>query len=111
MGSKENKAVVVMLLVFSALLGGVGQFLFKYAFLDHQLSLTLAAGLLVYAVSTAVYFYVLSRVHLSWAYGLNGISYIVAVVFAATILAENVSALRWAGVLLIALGVVLVSVS
>ncbi len=108
---RDTKLISVLLLVVSTALGGVGQFLFKYAFLDHYLSLTLAAGLGVYAISTAVYFYVLSRVHLSWAYGLNGISYMLAVVFAATILQENVPLLRWAGVLIIAIGVVLVSLS
>lgn len=109
---RDSKNISIALLVTSTLLGGIGQFLFKYAFLPHSmLALTLAAGLGVYAISTAIYFYVLSRTHLSWAYGLTGISYIVAVVFAATILMENVTLLRWFGVIVIALGVVLVSLS
>lgn len=108
---KDSKHISLALLVVSTLLGGVGQFLFKYAFIDGALSMTIAIGLGAYAISTGIYFYVLSRVNLSWAYGLSGISYIVAVVFAATILAEHVSFLRWAGVLVIAFGVVLVSLS
>jgi uncharacterized membrane protein len=107
----DSKKISVALLVVSTVLGGVGQFLFKYAFLDRMLALTLAAGLGAYAISTAIYFYVLSRVHLSWAYAITGISYIVAVVFAATLLMENVTPLRWAGVLVIAFGVVLVGIS
>jgi uncharacterized membrane protein len=108
---KDSKKIFLILLVVSTVLGGIGQFLFKYAFIDHNLDITIALGLGVYAISTAIYFYVLSRVHLSWAYGLSGISYILAVIFAATLLAEHVSPLRWAGVLVIAIGVVCVSLS
>jgi uncharacterized membrane protein len=108
---KDSKKISIGLLVISTILGGLGQFLFKYAFLDKMLALTLAAGLGAYAISTAIYFYVLSRVHLSWAYAITGISYIVAVIFAATLLMENVSPLRWAGVLIIAFGVLLVGLS
>jgi uncharacterized membrane protein len=108
---KESKIMNIMLLVVSTALGGIGQFLFKYSFVDHSLGLTLLAGLGAYAISTGIYFYVLSRVNLSWAYGLGGISYILAVVLASTILAEHVSMFRWTGVLVIALGVVLVGFS
>ncbi len=108
---RDTKPIILALLVVSTVLGGVGQFLFKYAFLDRELALTLAIGLGAYALSTAIYFYVLSRTSLSWAYALSGISYIVAVIFAATILAEHVSIFRWLGVMVIAVGVVLVSIS
>lgn len=108
---KDTKLVSVLLLVVATVLGGIGQFLFKYAFTDGSLLPTLIVGLGAYAISTAVYFYVLSRVHLSWAYGLNGISYVLAVILAATVLMENVSIMRWAGVAVIVLGVVVVSLS
>ena len=108
---KEDKIAYVLLLVVSTVLGGIGQLLFKYAFLDGKIALTLGAGLGIYAISTAVYFYILSRVHLSWAYGMSSISYIVAVFLASFFLGENVSILRWGGVLVIAIGVVLVSLS
>ena len=98
---------MLSLLVVSTVLGGVGQFLFKYAFMDHHLATTVLVGLTIYAISTAIYFYVLSRMHLSWAYALSGISYIVAVIFAATLLMENVSILRWTGVIVIAIGLIL----
>ncbi len=109
--AEHTKTTIILLLVVCTVLGGIGQFLFKLGFTNGQLLLTVGAGLGVYLVSTAIYFYVLSRVHLSWAYGMNGISYILAVVLAATVLAENVPLLRWAGVLVIAVGVALVSVS
>ena len=109
---KESKMIIIALLFVSTILGGIGQFLFKDAFLNHHsLVLYLAAGLGGYAISTAIYFYVLSRVHLSWAYAITGISYVVAVFFAAALLAENVTMLRWAGVLIIAFGVLLVGIS
>lgn len=108
---KDSKHISMILLVVSTVLGGIGQFLFKYAFLDKELALTLAAGLGAYAISTAIYFYVLSRVHLSWAYAITGVSYVVAVILAATLLMENVTPLRWAGVMIIAFGVVLVGIS
>ncbi len=107
----DRKLIIIALLIVSTLLGGIGQFLFKDAFLDHMLALTLAAGLGAYAISTAIYFYVLSRVHLSWAYSITGISYVVAVFLAAALLSENVTMLRWAGVLVIAIGVVFVGIS
>jgi uncharacterized membrane protein len=98
-------------MLISAVMGGVGQLLFKEAFLDGALGLTLLGGLAIYAVSTAIYFYVLSRTHLSWANSLSGISYILAVILAATVLGEQVSLLRWAGVIVITLGVILVGLS
>lgn len=98
-------------LVISTALGATGQFLFKYAFLDGSLLITLLLGLCAYAISTGIYFYVLSRVHLSWAYALGGMSYILTVLLAATALNESVPPLRWLGVLMIAFGVVLVGIS
>jgi uncharacterized membrane protein len=108
---KDTKTTSIILLVVATVLGGIGQFLFKYAFTDKSLILTLAAGLGAYAISTAIYFYVLSRVNLSWAYGLNGITYVLTVVLAATVLAENVSIIRWLGVAVIVVGVVVVGFS
>ncbi|MEM3841336.1 MAG: EamA family transporter [Candidatus Micrarchaeaceae archaeon] len=99
-------------LVISTLLGATGQLLFKAAF-DKSGSLVafLLAGLLAYIFSTIFYFYVLSRTHLSWAYGIGGMSYIFAVIMARLILLENIPLLRWIGVLVITAGVVLVEFS
>jgi uncharacterized membrane protein len=108
---KDKKIVIIGLMIIAAVLGGIGQLLFKYAFIDKMFGLTIFAGLAIYAVSTAIYFYVLSRTHLSWANSLSGISYILAVVLAATILGEHVTLLRWAGVLVIGVGVLLVGLS
>jgi uncharacterized membrane protein len=102
---------MIGIMIVSAVLGGFGQLLFKYAFLDGKLAITIFAGLAIYAVSTALYFYTLSQTHLSWANSLSGISYILAVILAATVLGEYVSILRWAGVLVIGVGVIFVSIS
>ena len=111
-GMKSDKTRSIGMLLASTLLGAVGQFFFKYAFVNHgSFAILLLIGLLSYAVSTAVYLYVLSRVHLSWAYSVGGISYVFAVVLAYLVLSENIPPLRWVGVLVIAIGVVLIGAS
>lgn len=67
-------------------------------------------ALAAYIISALVYFYVISRAHLSWAYGMGGLSYIFAVIMAA-IFVENVPLLRWIGVVVITGGVFLVAIS
>ncbi len=95
----------------STLLGAVGQLLFKYSFTSSFFVGWLALGVLVYGIATLAYFYVLSRVHLSWAYGIGGLSYIFATFLAYFVLAENVPPLRWFGVIIITIGVVLIGTS
>ncbi|MDE1833384.1 MAG: hypothetical protein KGH58_03125 [Candidatus Micrarchaeota archaeon] len=108
----SDKRLGITILFFSTLLGAVGQFLFKYAFGVHSLFIGLiAAGFIAYVIATVMYFYVLSRMHLSWAYSMGGLSYIFTTIFAATILAENVPILRWVGVVVIAAGVLLIGMS
>lgn len=51
----------------------------------------------------------LSRVSLSWAYPMLSIGYILVLLFSTIVLKEQVSMLRWVGVLVICLGIVLVS--
>ena len=89
--------------------------LFKYSIsLEHALILTAAIfvmGFVAYGISTLFYFYALSKVHLSWAYSIGGLSYIIAVILAATILLEDIPLLRWIGVLVITLGLIIVGLS
>jgi len=107
---KTRKIENFAMLVVSTFLGGAGQLLFKYAFLN-QVIYALVLGLLAYGVSTIIYLFVLSRVHLSWAYSLGGMSYVFAAIFAAAILTENVPILRWVGVGVIVVGVALIGIS
>lgn len=108
----EEKARWAGFLVVSTLLGALGQFLFKGAFVFQGVfEILLSAGIGLYFLSTIVYFYVLSRTHLSWAYSFGGLSYIFAVILADLFLKESVPPLRWVGVVLIAVGVLLVGKS
>ena len=68
-------------------------------------------GLFLFGISAIFWLVVLSRVRLSVAYPLVGISYIVIVAFARFFLHEHVPALRWVGVLIIALGIAVIGFS
>ena len=112
MARDNNRLRNLGLLSVSTLLGAVGQFFFKYSFVDKPLFPEwLVVGLLAYGLSTVIYFYVLSRVHLSWAYGIGGLSYIFATVFAYLFLMENIPPLRWLGVVIITIGVAFIGFS
>jgi len=65
-------------------------------------------GLFIYAVSVALWIWVLSKVDLSVAYPFVGVSFLVTMAFGAFLLNESVTPLRIAGTLLIATGCVLV---
>ncbi len=51
----------------------------------------------------------ISRVDLSWAYPLLAMGYVITLVFAALILREHVSLVRWLGAVVIVVGVYLIS--
>ncbi len=107
---QRRKAENITMLIGSTFLGAVGQLLFKYALSVHILYI-IGAGVFAYFVSTLIYFYVLTRANLSWAYSVGGLSYIFAVILAAALLAENVPIIRWVGVIIITVGVVFVGSS
>jgi drug/metabolite transporter (DMT)-like permease len=66
-------------------------------------------GLLLFGVSAAFWLVVLSRVSLSFAYPFAAITYVLILLFDRFILKASVPGLRWAGVLLIISGIVLIS--
>lgn len=66
-------------------------------------------GLFLYFCSAIVWLIVLSRVELSFAYPLLGLSYVLVVLASKFILKEEVMPLRWVGSVIIFLGVFLVS--
>ncbi len=100
----------VLVLVCSTFLGAIGQFAFKYSFKFPLYKLPIFAfGIAAYGLSTVLYFYVLSRIHLSWAYSMGGLSYIFVMIFAAFI--EPVPLFRVIGTLVIACGVFLIGLS
>jgi multidrug transporter EmrE-like cation transporter len=69
------------------------------------------AGLALFGVSSIFWLVVLSRVPLSVAYPFVGISYIVIVLLSRLVLHEHVPALRWAGVVVVAAGIVIIGLS
>ncbi|MGH2775255.1 MAG: EamA family transporter [Actinomycetota bacterium] len=68
-------------------------------------------GLMLFGISAAFWLVVLSRVDLSVAYPFVGLSYIVVVLFSRLFLHEQVTALRWLGVVVVAIGIAIIGFS
>jgi multidrug transporter EmrE-like cation transporter len=68
-------------------------------------------GLALFGISAVFWLVVLSRVDLSLAYPFVGISYVIIVALARFMFHEQVPPLRWAGVLVIAVGIALIGLS
>ncbi len=119
-GGKRLKTIVLILL--NVILLTSGQLLWKMGLtreggisLDNMLRVALSpfilAGLALYVVATVIWFIVLSRAELSYAYPLQSMAYIIGVVAAWLLFNETVPVIRWVGVFVIIVGVVLVSYS
>lgn len=74
-------------------------------------NLNVVLGLMLYVLAAGIWLVVLSRVDLSFAYPMMGLSYVLILVISHFFLGENVMPLRWLGALLIFAGVVLISAS
>ena len=68
-------------------------------------------GLFLFGISALFWLVVLSRVNLSVAYPIVGISYIIIVAVARFLLHEHVPPLRWVGVTVIAIGIAIIGLS
>jgi multidrug transporter EmrE-like cation transporter len=68
-------------------------------------------GLFLFGISAIFWLVVLSRVPLSVAYPIVGISYILIVLLGRFVLNEPVPALRWLGVLVVAAGIAIIGIS
>jgi drug/metabolite transporter (DMT)-like permease len=66
-------------------------------------------GLLTFGVSAVVWLVVLSRASLSFAYPFASLTYVIILVFDRSVLGQQITAPRYAGVALIVAGIVLVS--
>ncbi len=104
------------LILICVTLGAAGQLCLKRGVGNQQLSGLLAIlaafrnpyvvlGFLSYGLSSLLWLAVLSRTDLSFAYPLVSISYLGTVLGAAIFFHEEVSLIRWAGVLLICAGI------
>jgi drug/metabolite transporter (DMT)-like permease len=72
-------------------------------------NVSVLSGLSLFVVSAAVWLVVLSKVSLSFAYPFVSLTYVLILLFDRLVLHETVSGLRWGGVLLIVIGIVLIS--
>ena len=68
-------------------------------------------GLVLFGISAMFWLVVLSRMDLSVAYPFVGLSYITVVLFSRFFLHEQVSALRWLGVVVVAVGIAIIGFS
>ena len=66
-------------------------------------------GLVCFCISAVFWLVILSRIDLSFAYPLVSVGYVVVALFSFFIFKENVSLIRWAGIITICLGVFLIS--
>ncbi|MBA7575534.1 4-amino-4-deoxy-L-arabinose-phosphoundecaprenol flippase subunit ArnE [subsurface metagenome] len=67
------------------------------------------SGLFLYVISAAIWMVVLSTVDLSFAYPFIGFTYVMVLVLSKFILKEDVNPIRWAGALIITIGVIVIS--
>lgn len=67
------------------------------------------AGMAAYGLSSILWLVLLSRVDLSYAYPALSLGYVLVTVVSALALGEAVSELRWAGVVVICIGVIMLS--
>jgi len=66
-------------------------------------------GLFLYFVAALIWLIVLSRVDLSFAYPMMGLSYVMILIISGLALGEYVSFQRWLGALIICVGVFLIA--
>ena len=117
--------IVLSLVILSVVLNAVGQLLFKtgmnqiglFVFSPTNLyhlgfklltNTAIMTGLLIYVISTIVWFLVLSRADLSFAYPLISIGYIFSAISAYYFLNEPLSLMRILGTFVIIIGVVMI---
>ena len=107
---------ILLLTALAAFIGSIGQLEFKRGAdnlqFDIKLLLTnyhLIIAVAVYALSTVLYVYALSKQNLSIIYPIIATSYIWTLIFAKIFLKEPVGLTSWAGVFFILLGVTLIA--
>ena len=67
------------------------------------------AGLVIYALSTILWLYVLTRIPISQAYPMLALAYPAMLIIAKFLFNEDISLIRWIGVGVVCIGVVLVA--
>lgn len=126
-GNKLSLGSSILLILFSISIAVAGQILLKiginrigmvnfgslYAlkqlFFGVIKSPMVISGLFLYVISAAIWLVVLSAVDLSFAYPFIGFTYVMVLVLSKFILKEDVNPIRWAGALIITIGVIVIS--
>jgi len=110
--------MVYLLVGINVLLLVTGQILWKFGVgkgadvktvLTSLFSPYIMAGILLYALATLIWLYVLSREQFSIIYPLQSTAYILGVLVAWLIFREAIPLTRWVGVLFISAGVFLIA--
>ena len=111
----EIKLGLLALVAFCALLGAVGQVLFKLGsasitsnIMSWLMNTKLIIGLAAYALATILFIYALKQGNLSILYPVIATSYIWVAIFSVWLLGESFNLFKWFGILLIILGVILI---
>ena len=116
-----GKLQIIGITLFAALLAALAQYILKssikkFSFTPKGIIKMLAnapvlLGLLVYIISLVIYLYVLRSGELSFVYPIFASTFIFVVLISKFLLDEPVSRTRTAGILVIILGIVLVSLT
>ncbi|MBN2545583.1 MAG: EamA family transporter [Spirochaetes bacterium] len=120
----------VLFIILSVIFGAVGQILMKTGmskigtlakdtkFLDAVVYFIRAifsplvfSGLFSYLISMIIWLWVLSKYELSYARPFVSIGYVVIILYSFFVLGENINLLRWIGIFLTLIGVILVTKS
>lgn len=114
---------IILLILVSVVLGAFGQISMKKGLKNKPIQINelvslkffstvfepnVFLGVVLYIVATLIWLVVLSNAEVSQVYPLIALGYIVTAVFARIYLGENISFLRWLGIILIVAGAVLV---
>jgi drug/metabolite transporter (DMT)-like permease len=115
--------LALAVLIFAISLGVIGQLLLKLGLnrlgerpspllvVKSILTPLIFGGFACYAVSSVFYLQALSRMPLSYAYPMIALSYVGVVVVSWRCLGEDINALRWLGLIIIIVGVVVLALS
>jgi multidrug transporter EmrE-like cation transporter len=110
----------ILLCLINMCLLAAGQIIFKYgmrniiinSFLDIIqvfLSPLILSGLVLYACTTMLWLYILTKVPLSFAYPFQALAFPLVVVLSTFLFKEDVSTFRWIGIGLVLLGAIFLS--
>jgi drug/metabolite transporter (DMT)-like permease len=125
MKTKERKVSEIIIILTAVMLAVVGQILVKaglnalgevnfssgiiQTYLKIFLSPLVLIGTISYTFSVFVWIYALTKTDLSFAFPFVSLSYVLIILSSWLILGETIPLLRWIGVIIICLGVLIIS--